>query len=617
MIVVDECSTTFDQSNPAPPKRGRAHDQPESEFSFRSARLLKPIAPGGKHEPSPWSGYLVPVLGSARHCPADRKLFSGKSSHITPADDTWLARLLRRRLEQDVHETPPEWFAWVRGFGWRDPEDPKSVLHDWAQMPLHMFEKGSKGRDYIWRPDTRRKTGREKTRMFFDVPFEKQPENACRCGECRPWRFHTTEQSNLRFEGVTGKEPFDCIVSELKNAAAFWVYPLDRYEIDSREVDSQVFPPLVDGGCVHTILHKINGMNIKQHGLTGWVRQQEEKKVAEEKRDRETTRLLLHQPHFHMIIDRGKEYKNLHPEEAEQVLRSHTIKSKRNTGGPRPEGAIEDKDEYLQWMCDKGEARERTDEEVEEEFADRLKELQRIDDPINSFAQPAGPLSGMEWDGDSFNVNDDHTEYFEGRIIPERKRLTGAQRAAEFNDHKALVEAGAVVNLREDEFILDIKLEYITREEGAEKLGISVDALDKRIQRRSLEARAMQDGKFQIPYVALTYEQAADIADNNAVYLQVDLNGWRWYKLDVEKHGTVDRAIEALKFDKMWEALRQRKQHQAAGKHGTNERYPGWTIALKEVKDRYDKQVFHPDRIRVVQRPPRPKQPWEGLIGAE
>jgi hypothetical protein len=553
MIVVDECSTTFDQSNPAPPKRGRAHDQPEPEFSFRGARLLKPIASGAKREPSPWSGYVVPVLGISRHCPADKKLFSGKSPHITPDDDSWLARLLRRRLEQDVHETPPE-------------------------------------------PNTRRKKGREKPRMFFDewlaeIPPPGKPyctDATCLC-HSTDRRFLVVTQNDgtklpvdvvlpgARFKGVTGKKPFDQIISELENVPATWAYVHEDARI------------------------------AKRHGLTDWIRRQDKPAV-----DQAETILF------------EKEYKNLHEEEAQQVKLSHTIKSKRNTGGPRPESAIEAEGEYRQWMIDKGVAREKSTKEVNKELADQRKEQEWNGSspmmfggegrPIRLFGEAGSPTS-MSWDGDSFVVSDDHLEYFQGRIIPERKRLTGAQRAAEFNDHKALVEAGAVVNLREDEIILDIKLEYITREEGAEKLEISVDALDKRIQRRSLEARAMQDGKFQIPYLALTYEQAADIADNDAVYLQVDLNGWRWCKLDVEKYGSVAQAIEGLKREKMSEALRQRREYKAAGKHGTNERYPGFTEALKEVKDRYDKQVFHPDRIRLVQRPPRPKQPWEGLIG--
>jgi DNA-directed RNA polymerase specialized sigma24 family protein len=406
---------------------------------------------------------------------------------------------------------------------------------------------------------------------------------------------HTDEPSRV-FKAVTNKTQAEWITSPLSNAPVTWVYPLDRYEIDSYECEN--VPTLIDKGSVHTIIHKIDGVNIKWHGLTKWINRQDKPVIGQEE-----------------IILFGKEYRNLHAEEAQQVERSHQLKSKRNTGGAQPESAIEAPDDFLQWMQDMGAAQERSSEESEKEFADRIKELQRIGEPTKYFAEPASPMSGMVWDGDSFLL-EDQAEYFDGRVIPERIRLTAAERAAAFNEHKTMVEAGAV-DLREDELILEVKLEYRTREEVAEELGISVDALDKRIQRRDLEARAMQDGKFQIPYLALTYEQAADIADNNAVYLQVDLNGWRWYKLDVDKHGAVDQAIEALKVEKLSEALRQRPEYKAAGRHGTNERYPEWTVALKEVKDRYDKQVFHPDRIRIAQRPPRPKQPWEGLLSGE
>ena len=545
-------------------------------------------------------------FASNAHCPLDKKMFSGVSKHITPADDTWLARLLRRRLEQDIYETPPEWLAWICGFGWRDPKDPKRVLHDWAQMPLHMQE---------WRPRKTIPKTNQKPHVFFDLPTDvpqyRFKTDTVKLGDkdvevirLPKWVEAVTSSkllgpalvviqedgtrrpvvistpSTIRFKGVKGKKPFDHIISELKNAPATWVYVHE----DERAA--------------------------KRHGLTDWISRQDKPAINQDER----------------ILFR-KEYKTLHSEEVQQVKRSHTIKSKRNTGGMRPEGAIEDKDDYLQWMCDKGEAREKSTKEVNQELADQLKEqdwegslpmmFSSEGRATTLFGEAASPTS-MVWDGDSFAVNDDHPEYFQGRIIPERKRLTGAQRAAEFNDHKALVEAGAV-DLREDELILEVKLDYRTREEVAEELGISVDALDKRIQRRDLEARAMQDGKFQIPYLALTYEQAADIADNNAVYLQVDLNGWRWCKLNVEKYGSVAQAIKGLKHEKMWEALRQRKESKAAsraaGKHGTNERYPEWTIVLKEVKDRYDKQVFHPDRIRILQCPPRPKPPWAGLVG--
>ena len=467
-----------------------------------------------------------------------------------------------------------------------------------------------------WLPtNTTRKTGRQKRHQFFDVPFEKQSKDAhpfefvtetinlgltdiqiirnpkkveiftfpvCRCGRCQPWHFRIAEQSNRRFKGAASKKPFDGITSHLKNAPATWEYVPEDERIGRR------------------------------HGLTKWIDRQDKPVTGQEE-----------------TISFGKEYKNLHAEEAQQVQRSRQLKSKRNTGGAQPESAREDND-FLQWMVDTGAAQEKTKKELEKEFADQLRQQEwkgsspemsgRAGRPTLIFGENESPTS-MVWDGDSF-VLEDQPEYFEGRVVEPTVPLTAEERAAHFADHKNLVEAGAV-DLREDEIILEIKLEHITREEGAKELEISVAALDKRIQRRDLEARMLRDGKFQIPYLALTYEQAADIADNNAVYVQVDLNGWRWCKLPIEQQqgtadqATVDQAIDALKREKVLEALRQHKEskaaRKAAGKHGTNERYPRWTVALKEVKDRYDKQVFHPDRIRIVQRPPRAKQAWEGL----
>jgi hypothetical protein len=81
------------------------------------------------------------TLGSTKHCPIDKSLFSKKSDKITSwllDDDSWMARLLRDRLEQqlgmndlmcfysclerpNVLELPPEWQNWTQGFGrhWR------------------------------------------------------------------------------------------------------------------------------------------------------------------------------------------------------------------------------------------------------------------------------------------------------------------------------------------------------------------------------------------------------------------------------------------------------------------------------------------------------------------
>jgi hypothetical protein len=587
------------------------------------------------------------VIGSWAHSPMDKKLRREKEVVVFP-DDTWKARELRRRLEQDIYEMPPEWLTWFHGFGWRDPEDTnrekKWKLHEWQEIsPVHFYELGdlSTWRDRedalhiekrqtvgltLWRP-LKRKPVPRKTHLFFDdresvilnafvpVPPEddgvawqpKLPPTFTMIDHiCVPAQRTVFLQSNRRFKGVASKEPFDGITSHLKNAPATWVYPLDRYEIEGGDCEN--VPTLVDDGCVHTIPHKIDGMNIKQHGLTKWVRRNDKPVVSQEE-----------------TIIRGKEYKNLHTEEAKQVLLSHTIKSKRNTGGARPESAIESKDDYLQWMIDTGAAQEKSGDESEKEFFERLKELQRNGEPTDHFAKPE---TRMVWDGESLVLNDDHPEYFEGRVVDPKPPLSAEERKAHFAEHKNLVEAGAV-DLREDETMLEIKFEHITREEGAEKLGISVDALDKRIQRRDLEARMLQDGKFQIPFTPLTPEQVADVVNNNAAYLLVDLNEWRWYKLDVGKHGTVDQAIEALKIDKVFEALRQRPEAKAAGKEWFTESkqnqdgsytvwfnpsYPERNAAFVEIMDRYNKQVFHPDRIRIVQPPPRPKQPWEGLL---
>ena len=142
----------------------------------------------------------------------------------------------------------------------------------------------------------------------------------------------------------------------------------------------------------------------------------------------------------------------------------------------------------------------------------------------------------------------------------------------------------------------------------------------------------LRDGKFQIPYTALTPEQAEDMCENNAAYVLADLKGWRWCKLPVEQHGTVDQALEALKQEKLWEAFRQCPEAKAAGKEWFTDfkqnqdgsytvwftpAYPERNAAFVEIWDRYNKQVFHPDRIRIVQRPPRAKQAWEGLLSLE
>jgi hypothetical protein len=94
--------------------------------------------------------YLIArTIGSTRRYPLDHKLFSKKSDKITSwnlDDDSWMARLLRDRLEQQLgmndSEFPPEWQNWTQGFGrhWRW----QKIKKRWKLLPQecdrHLFE---------------------------------------------------------------------------------------------------------------------------------------------------------------------------------------------------------------------------------------------------------------------------------------------------------------------------------------------------------------------------------------------------------------------------------------------------------------------------------------------
>ena len=160
----------------------------------------------------------------------------------------------------------------------------------------------------------------------------------------------------------------------------------------------------------------------------------------------------------------------------------------------------------------------------------------------------------------------------------------------------------------EDAREVGYKLEMFTRnrtaQEVAEKLHVNPATVQKWKERFFVEAMAMMDGKTEIPYVQLSYAQAEDIADNGAVYVLAKLpkSKWTWYKLDVTKHGTIEAALEALKIDKMFNALEDDKDYMKD--------VPG---TMGPIKARYDR-AFHMDRVRIAK---RPEPSWKGLLASE
>lgn len=143
-----------------------------------------------------------------------------------------------------------------------------------------------------------------------------------------------------------------------------------------------------------------------------------------------------------------------------------------------------------------------------------------------------------------------------------------------------------------------------TAEEAAKQRGENPAKVQKRQERFFVEAMAMLDGKKEIPYVALTYDQAADITDNDAVYVLAKLpkSPWTWYKLDFVKSGPVEAALEALKIDKMFNALEDDKDYMKD--------VPG---TMGPIKARYD-WAFHMDRVRIAK---RPEPSWKSLLASE
>lgn len=416
------------------------------------------------------------------------------ATHMTPGDDSWMARLLRSRLEQDTHETPPEWSTWIHGFKW-----------DIGRKSFHLREKDEFGHDALWKPKNTKRRGYLQSKPLWDDGLGR------------------TFKAKIQ-------EGFE-ICSPLSNASATWKYR------DHEEIIAE------------------------KHGLIKFI--------------------------FRQDKPFPKDSKTIHVEELQEMRRFHTIKTKGNTSGWQP------------LLATKGELN--TDVDWNQEIMRREPR----------FVDEASSSTEVEWTGDDLIPVADKPEYFQGRVISPKVRLTGAQRAEAFNDHKNLVEAGAV-DLREDEIVLEIILENKTVEEGAEELGTTKEALWKRMQRRNVEALTMRDKNKWIPHVALAQEQAEDIVSRGAVYLLVKVNGWKWYKLDVKGCGSIDATIESLKANLLSEALRQRPEYKVAGKRGLNRDNPRWTKAFVETKRRFD-VAFEPDHRRVVTLPePRPR--WAGVL---
>jgi hypothetical protein len=153
-------------------------------------------------------------------------------------------------------------------------------------------------------------------------------------------------------------------------------------------------------------------------------------------------------------------------------------------------------------------------------------------------------------------------------------------------------------------YTLEIFTRNRTAKEAAENQNIKPATAQKQQERFFVEAMAMLDGKKGIPYVELSYKQAEDIADNGAVYALVKppKSTWTWYRLDVAEHGTIEAALEALKIDKMFNALEDNKDYMK-GVPGT----------MGPIKARYD-WAFNMDRVRIAK---RPEPSWKGLLASK
>jgi hypothetical protein len=152
--------------------------------------------------------------------------------------------------------------------------------------------------------------------------------------------------------------------------------------------------------------------------------------------------------------------------------------------------------------------------------------------------------------------------------------------------------------------------------QAAARLQTTLDALYQRRQELLKRSRAMRsNGGSLVPGIKLTYEQAVDIADCDATYVLVKLNEWAWHRVDVEKHGSVGAAIEALRQAKEKEARRKHPElSRTKPKRKTGDALAAIDAkeerakAIADIKNRYD-LVFHIDRIRIS------PAPTTGLMG--
>jgi len=536
------------------------------------------------------------TFGSNAHCPMDRKLLTEKSKHIAPGDDSWMARLLRRRLEQG-QELPPEWSTWFHGFGRRDSD---GVPHEWEELSFHFLEKSTVfswrdaddvlhverrpvelWRDATFRPKSTKERGHPKPLRFYDLPFVRrrcslcsspeQPADGRRCCECRPWHFQVTEQSNRRFKGP------------VKNAAKTWAYPLERYEIEGENV-----PTLINRGCVHVIPHKIDGerINTTRHGTTGWIRSQRKPSLNQETH-----------------IRRGKELKNLHSDEKLQTDKDRRLKVKGNTGGWRP---LRAEDDFYDWRP----------------HEDQRQAQMRRESGFRTTFDEADSSTEMVWDGDDFTLVDDKPEYFacqidergRGRNKTDEELLESREefevKRADFEAKLRAGEGWSPLDPREDDRVLpngvkvnlsnelvkrmdyEIRLhwqDYKTKQSLAEELGLKYETV-RRIEMEDINK------KKERPTTQFTAEQIRDIAahDGRVVYVHAVTDRPRWYHLDMERFETYQEAIEAVKRKGKDKALKQSPMW-------NNERAPKdkFNQALKEVVARWD-EYFWKENIFIL-----------------
>jgi hypothetical protein len=129
------------------------------------------------------------------------------ASRIDPSDDSWMMRLLRSRLEQDIHETPPEWATWIRG-----------ADLDWAEFHLlenveHIFEKVETDDEFhfvktpavpaatSWRPKNTGKKKYERRKPTWDhsgKPFKGMLKDAP-----ETWEYRHPEEAVANEHGLT------------------------------------------------------------------------------------------------------------------------------------------------------------------------------------------------------------------------------------------------------------------------------------------------------------------------------------------------------------------------------------------------------------------------------